>query len=271
MADATTPSEPHETPADRGTPAELTDTAGAIARIRAAEGTLPADERLFDDPFARLFGGGPASAEVMARFLTAPFFREHVRLRTRFIDDVVRRALADGIRQIVLLAAGFDCRALRMAEIADAGAIVFEVDLAAQLEAKRAILRRAGIALPGFVRLVAGDLDDADASRLARDLGPGDFRPDLPTLFVCEGIVSYLRDATLAHLLAAIVHAAPAGARLVFNYPLTRLAPDQVAERLASAGFARVEDHALDAMHRRYLRGEPPPGGEFYRIALAST
>jgi methyltransferase (TIGR00027 family) len=271
VAETSEPPERDDTPTRAPAPADVTDTAGAIARIRDAERTLPLDERLFDDPFARLFGGGAASAEVMARFLTAPFFREHIRLRTRFIDDFVRQGLADGFRQIVVLGAGFDCRALRMEEIVGAGAIVFEVDLAGQLDAKRTILQRAAITIPSFVRLIPGDLEDEDASHLARDLTHGDFRSNRPTLFVCEGIVSYLRDTALARMFDGIVHAAPAGARLVFNYPLTRLAPNQVAARLTTAGFARVEDHALDAIHRRYLRREPPPGGEFYRIAVAST
>jgi hypothetical protein len=30
-----------------------------------------------------------------------------------------------------------------------------------------------------------------------------------------------------------------------------------------------VEDLDLAAVHRRYLPGEPPPGGELFRIAVA--
>src|SRR5262249_62051874 len=110
---------------------DVADTAVTVARIRAEEATLPAGERLFDDPYAQLFTQG--DAEVDARFEAVPYFREAIRLRTRLIDDFVRASLAAGVAQIVILGVGFDCRAERMAEIASSRASVFEVDFPAQL------------------------------------------------------------------------------------------------------------------------------------------
>lgn len=46
------------------------------------------------------------------------------------------------------MGAGFDARGLRLPEIAERGAAVYEVDFAALLETKRAILPAAGVALP---------------------------------------------------------------------------------------------------------------------------
>jgi O-methyltransferase involved in polyketide biosynthesis len=86
---------------------EITDTAVAFARVRSWERELPEDERLFDDPYAHLFVGGEAADEAVRLLLSAPIFRDHVRLRTRFIDDALRAALAAGITQIVNLGAGF--------------------------------------------------------------------------------------------------------------------------------------------------------------------
>ena len=43
--------------------------------------------------------------------------REHehrASARTRFIDDVLVQALHDGVQQVVILGAGFDCRAYRL-------------------------------------------------------------------------------------------------------------------------------------------------------------
>jgi methyltransferase (TIGR00027 family) len=127
---------------------EITDTAAAVARVRSWESQLPEGERLFEDPYAHLFAGGEAAEEAVQRFLSAPIFREHIRLRTRFIDDAVRAAIAAGIAQVVNLGVGFDCRTLRLAEIAEHDAQVFEVDLGAQVERKAAILGAAGIAMP---------------------------------------------------------------------------------------------------------------------------
>src|SRR5438132_10435805 len=97
---------------------EVTDTAAAIARVRSWESELPEDQRLFEDPYAHLFAGGSAADEAVQLFLSAPVFRDHVRLRTRFIDDAVRAALAAGVAQIINLGVGFDCRTLRLGEIA---------------------------------------------------------------------------------------------------------------------------------------------------------
>ena len=90
----------------------VADTAFAIAAVRAEEAARPADERLFDDPYAALFRAAGAHAEAgTQRFLDLPFFRDGIRLRTRFIDDALADALATGIDQVVLLGAGFDVRA----------------------------------------------------------------------------------------------------------------------------------------------------------------
>src|SRR5689334_13062137 len=95
------------------------DTAFSIARVRMMEGERPAAERLFEDPYAEVFSAaGAHAAEGTKRFLELPFFVDAIRLRTRFIDDVVRDALRAGVDQIVLLGAGFDARGLRLPEIA---------------------------------------------------------------------------------------------------------------------------------------------------------
>ena len=91
------------------------DTAFSIAAVRAEEASRPHAERLFDDPYAALFRTAGAHAEEgTQRFLKLPFFRDGIRIRTRFIDDVVVAELAAGVDQIVVLGAGFDMRALRI-------------------------------------------------------------------------------------------------------------------------------------------------------------
>jgi len=116
------------------------DTAFSIAAVRAEEGLRPTHERLFEDRYASLFeAAGVHAEEGTKRYLALPFFRDGIRLRTRFIDDVVGRALADGVDQIVLLGAGFDTRALRIPAIADRGARVYEIDLPEQLRLKHAV------------------------------------------------------------------------------------------------------------------------------------
>ncbi len=249
--------------------AEVTDTAAAIARVRSWERDLPEPERLFDDPYAHLFGGGEAADEVVARLLSAPIFRCHVRLRTRFIDDAVRAALAAGITQIVNLGAGFDCRALRLPEIAEQAAQVFEVDFASQLARKTAILAAAGIALPPFAHLVAADFNGAFESGLTKDLVAAGFDPARPVVIVLEGVLSYLDDAPCDRMLRWIIGVTAAGSRLAFNYPISRFTPEDLEPRLRSAGFVWIDDASLADVYGRYFDDDPPQGADLYRLAVA--
>jgi methyltransferase (TIGR00027 family) len=251
---------------------DVTDTAAAIARLRAAEGELPPQQRLFEDPFARHFSGGAAADEALAQFLRVPFFHEAIRVRTRFIDDAVRAAVADGIAQLVILGAGFDCRALRLDEVVRAGARVFEVDYAAQLARKRAVLDGAGVTLPEHVQLVASDFEaEGYDARLVSDLRARGFVAARPVLFVCEGVLGYLNDPEIDRCLRLMATAGGRGSRAVFNYGIVNIDPERLGARVGRAGFVTLDDETLAALYVRYVGGTPPAGGEFQRIALART
>jgi methyltransferase (TIGR00027 family) len=250
--------------------AHVRDTAATIAQVRADESRLPPETRLFADPYAALFCDG--DAEVDARFVAIPYFRESIRLRTRLIDDALRAALADRIAQVVLLGVGFDCRALRMPEIAAARATVFEVDFAAQLAHKAARLAASGIRPPAWVRAVACDFSDERFDEaLARDLVESGLRATDRAAFVWEGVVGYLDDAAADRTLRLVAGLAAAGSSIVFNYAINRFDPASLSERVRRAGFARLEDVSLAEAHARLLGGEPPAEAELFRVALART
>ena len=252
--------------------AHVSATAAPVALVRAAEGALPAGERLFEDPFAQLFLGDTLDAAVVDRFGQIPFMRESLRLRTRYFDDVVRGALADGLSQVVLLGAGFDCRALRMPELARPNVTVLEVDFAEQLDEKRRVLTAAGIAVPPAVRPVACDFtDDRFATTLPPALVSGGLDPTAGALVVWEGVIGYLDDAVIDRTLGMIARPLARPCRLTFNYTLGRFTPEAIAERLRSTGLAVREDLDLDTLHRRLLPGEPPPGGEIFRVCTAEV
>lgn len=251
---------------------EAATTAAAIARIRADEALVPEAERLFSDPYAALFVAADPAPEVTERMLSVPYIRESVRLRTRFIDDAVRAALAEGIRQVVILGAGFDCRGLRLGEIEDDGATVFEVDFAFQLETKESILARAGVRLPAHLGRVACDFADPgfDAA-LAVDLAAAGFRCGSGAIFVLEGVIGYLEDAAIEKSLRFVASAGGPGTRLVLNYQTFRFAIDRMAETLHAADFPRIEETGCDALHPRLIGGEAPELARYFRLALART
>lgn len=250
--------------------AHVSATAAPVALVRAAEGALPAGERLFEDPFAQLFLGDTLDAAVVDRFGQIPFMRESLRLRTRYFDDVVRRALADGMTQLVLLGAGFDCRGLRMPELARPGVRVFEVDFEEQLAHKRERLAAAAVELPPTIRHVACDLtDDRFTTMLPTTLAAAGFDPTAGTLVVWEGVIGYLDDAVIDRTLAMIARPLARPCRLTFNYTLGRFTPEWIAERLRTAHLGVREDLDLDTLHRGLLPGEPPPGGVLFRVCTA--
>ncbi len=247
-------------------------TAAPVALVRATEASLPATERLFEDPFAHLFLGATLDSAVVDRFLQVPFMRESIRLRTRYLDDVVRGALADGMAQVVLLGAGFDCRGLRMPELVRPDVSVLEVDFAHQLAHKRELLAAARIELPPTIRHVTCDFsDDGFATTLPTALGSIGFDENAGAVVLWEGVVGYLDDAAIDRTLAMVARPLARPCRLAFNYALGRFTPEGIAQRLHAAGLVVRDDVALDVVHRRLLPGEPPPGGDVFRICTAQV
>jgi methyltransferase (TIGR00027 family) len=107
---------------------------------RVVELYQPVEKRLFDDRFA--IDLLPFGWRILLRLLFLPglrsiilSLREHripgtlgsILCRTRYIDDVLRDSLSEGIEQVVILGAGFDSRAYRIAGIEQVR--VFEADL----------------------------------------------------------------------------------------------------------------------------------------------
>jgi methyltransferase (TIGR00027 family) len=243
-------------------------TAAAIARVRAEEGDLPALQRLFEDPLARLFAGDDAdTTELMA---LQPFFRAHVRLRTRFIDDAVLDALERGSRHLVLLGAGFDCRAYRLRALATPLALVFELDHAEQLEQKRTILANAGTAPLDTVRAIAADFSAPDLEQhLAAGLEAAGFDPRQPSLFVGEGLIGYLDRASIQRLARATAALSPSGSRLVLTYHRYAWHPDIVNAELSASGWEPESAPSYADLHRLHLGREAPEEAAGYALTCA--
>jgi len=248
----------------------VADTAYSIAVVRAEENDRPRAERLFEDPYAGLFAAaGQHAAEGAQRFLDLPFFRDGVRLRTRFIDDFVKNGLAAG-SQVVLLGAGFDARGMRMKEIAEKRASVFEVDSSDQMERKKALLANARVTLPPYIVHVPFDFEASDLeSALPSALSRRGFRVGSGAIFVWEGVIGFIGRAVIERSLRFMAHAGGPGSRLVFTFGEGSFDPDEPATVVKSAGFHRFEEIALDKVWRRYLPGEPHPNLQVSKIGTA--
>jgi len=141
------------------------------------------------------------------------WLRPSIETRTRFVDEQVMAAIATGLRQIVICGAGYDDRGLRFRT---AGVRFFELDHPSTQADKARLLGAEGIGATE-ITLAAADFgaDDTGAvlARAGHDAGQ-------PTLYICEGLLVYLDEATCRRLLAALADRAAQGSVLAASLSL---------------------------------------------------
>jgi methyltransferase (TIGR00027 family) len=152
--------------------------------------------------------------------------------RTAFYDQAIRDALDRGASQVVIVGAGYDSRAWRLAR---SGVRFFEVDHPATQADKRAR------APAGGATFVAVDLDREGPEGPLRRSG---FSDTETAIYVVEGLIIYLAPERVRHLFTALSELGGAHSSLVTNFGIA-------AERSAHTARA-VASRALIA-----LRGEP--------------
>lgn len=199
-----------------GTPGALSPvsrTALSVAKVRAYESSRP--DALFVDPYAAAFveaaevapAGSSPSPSALAKGLVA-----HGILRTRFYDDRLLAAAADGAEQVVLLAAGLDTRAYRLDW--PAGTRVFELDLEPVLAFKQKVLDGVG-AVPGS-RPTALPADLLDPHWPERLTGAG-FDASRRSAWLAEGLLVYFTPEEAADLFTAVAALAAPGSLLLME------------------------------------------------------
>lgn len=200
-------------------------TAEYMALFRALESTRPEDRRLFEDRFAAAFLG-PRLRLVVAVSRVSPVgdllrsfidrrwpgARTSAVARTRFIDDAAAAALASGVEQVVILGAGFDARAYRIAAMARA--TVFEVDHPSTSAAKRAAVESVLGAIPRHVHFVPIDFN---AQPLPDTMSAAGYDPSRRTLLLWEGVTNYLSEEAVDTTLRWCARAA-AVSTVIFTY-----------------------------------------------------
>jgi len=162
------------------------------AAARARESARP--DALFIDPWAELLAGEAGQAFLQRQDEVQPATPIYV-VRHRFFDLFLLDAAARGLQQVVLVAAGLDTRAYRLAW--PDGTHLYELDHPQVLGYKRDVLDAAG-AVPACTRVsVPADLRE-DWSAILLQAG---FRPDKPTAWLAEGLLFYLPEAAVRALL----------------------------------------------------------------------
>ena len=260
--------------------------------IVAVEQYCSEEQRLVQDELAYQFL--PANLKSIARLLrwrparklllslvekTGPGIWGSQLCRKRYIDDKIHETIGE-IAAVVILGAGLDTRAYRMADLTNIP--VFEVDLSENIAYKQTRLLDLYGQVPDHVRLVPIDFERQDLETVLAEHG---YRGDQRTFFAWEGVTQYLTEEAVRKTFDFLTKAA-SGSRLVFTYVRQDfmdgvnlfgaprmyqqyrvkqelwhfgMIPEQVAAFLEAYGWRELEQMGSQEFVARYIR---PSGRE---------
>jgi len=207
---------------------DLASSVGATATMVAAARALATEDTdpIINDPFA-----APLVRAVGIDFFTRVVDREisatdigeagevelqtetdSLAVRTRFFDDFFTSATAAGISQVVILAAGLDARAYRLAW--PPGTVIYEVDQPDVIKFKTDTMAKLGAEPTTKRRTVSIDLRE-DWPTALRKSGFDDTKP---SAWSAEGLLMYLPPEAQDRLFDHITALSAAGSQLATEY-----------------------------------------------------
>jgi methyltransferase (TIGR00027 family) len=185
-------------------------TLGRLTDGEAANADYLADRFLLLDQ--RSWTWAPRlSRYLFDRFVPGAF--GYFNARTRYFDDVLLQAAANGLDQLVVLGAGFDSRSLRFASQLGA-AQVFEVDRPEVLKTRAERLR--DVAHNARAVAVPIDFERDDLADVLRS--HGFVARGVRSLFLWEGVTYYLTESAVDTVLARVAALTEAPSGIVFDY-----------------------------------------------------
>jgi methyltransferase (TIGR00027 family) len=193
-------------------------TALAAATLRAYHHLCDPEPKLLDDPIAHrivdradlqnMENEPERFAEPMSLAL-----RLHVLLRSRYAEDELAAAFASGVRQLVILGAGFDTFPYRQPEWAS-DLQIFEVDQPATQTEKRRRLAEASVPVASNVRYVPLDFERSD---LRAELVRAGLDETRPAFFSWLGVTAYLSKSAIEAVFADVAALGP-GSEIAFDF-----------------------------------------------------
>jgi methyltransferase (TIGR00027 family) len=234
-------------------------TAEAVALFRAHEARRPRAQRILDDAVAATLLSPPARLWLRVPFVVADAALDGADaglctamvVRHRFLDDALVDALAaahEAIEQVVILGAGLDSRALRLAA-ALRGRRVFEVDVPSTQTRKQRALAAAGLDAGSAVRVGCDFAAESFVDALARTPG---FVVGARTFVVWEGVSMYLPREAVRRTLDDIGRVCGDGSLLGMDFWFV------VDGRDLASRVRRLLPHVVCALGEPFLFPLPP-------------
>ena len=203
-------------------------TAEEIAFHRVIESAKAEEERICYDPYAIYFIGPEllkffeatacnypeAKARLEEMYRLFPGTQNSIVARVRYFDDYLQDSMAEGIKQLVILGAGYDTRAYRIEGLKEK-VKVFEVDYPIIQKVKMEKIKEIFGSLPGHVVFVNADVGSEELFKSLLEQG---YNPSERTLFIMEGLIYYIPPEGVENLLSSIVQNSGPGSRIIFDY-----------------------------------------------------
>ncbi|MBN1363752.1 MAG: class I SAM-dependent methyltransferase [Syntrophaceae bacterium] len=253
-------------------------TALATAYMRAAHQLLETKPLIFDDPVGLKLLGPEASKNIqdMTDHYQNPEIielRTRLILRARFTEDRLAAAFSRGVRQYIILGAGFDTFALRQPSWAKELKIV-EVDHLGSQSPKRSYIDAAGLAVPKNVSFV--DIDFKHES-LHEGLLRYNVSINKPAFFSWLGVMIYLKEEAINAVLYSVAMF-PVGSEIILTFVrppgdcpsimtqsvadigepwISYFEPEEIEAKLYGLGFSKVEFLTHTEAEMKYFRPRP--------------
>lgn len=279
-------------------------TAQYMALFRALESQRNPSVRLFSDPYAIYF------LEAKLRFAVQISKYSIVRkyifntiqkkipgafssgiARTKYIDDQLKYTVNNGIKQVIILGAGFDTRALRLDFLESIP--VIEIDHPNTSNFKAATYSRRTDALKRNIEFYQIDFNKQNLDELGKQHNL-DFSK--PTTIIWEGVTNYLTEEAVKNTFAFISKFS-ANSYIIFTYIHKKILedpdsflggekllkdlnnieekwtfgfyPEEVSDYLKQFDLLLIEDLNATEYREKYLSDRSEKGYEFYRVAVA--
>ncbi len=281
-------------------------TAQYMALFRAIETVRPSQKRLFNDPFAMIFLNNKlkltvkiSSIPLLRRLIIkiiqnkAPGALSSGIARTKYIDELLEQTISDGVKQVIILGAGYDTRALRLNFLKNISIIEIDHPNTSNIKIKR--LKNTIDNLPANVKYYQLDFKKQNLTDLANK---HNLNLDIPTTIIWEGVTNYLNQEAVNKTFEFIQKFSDK-TYIIFTYidklvlknpeafqgteklfknlkkneePYTfGIQPDKLSEYLNEFDLTLIENKSADEYRNKYLpeRTNLNKGYEFYRVAYA--
>lgn len=145
--------------------------------------------------------------------LILPGITLHYILRKRYVEEVARQALTDGITQVIMLGAGFDTLSWRLHQQHKQINFI-EIDHPATQKVKVAALDKADDK-GSNMHFLSVDFSRQDLQTALGEFAG--FEAQRPTLFICEGVLMYLDEQDVSLLFKSIKNLSGSGTHFLYS------------------------------------------------------